>query len=87
MLCYVGFSPINLWWSKKEESMFNGASFCRKNVMSVNRFQAFNKAIRYTKKPVPEGFVDKFHDVRQTSGVSSISLNHCKPQHLQTLGR
>ena len=87
MLCYVGFSPINLWWSKKEESMFNGAPFRRKNVMSVNRFQAFNKAIRYTKKPVPEGFVDKFHDVRQTSGVSSISLNHCKPQHLQTLGR
>ena len=65
MACYVGISPINLWWSKEEAGMFKGAPFRLDHIMSLNRFQAIDKAIQYTDKLAPEDFVDKFHDVRQ----------------------
>eukprot|EP00956_Cyclotella_meneghiniana_P024387 scaffold48896_cov69-Cyclotella_meneghiniana.AAC.2 len=65
MACYVGVSPINQWWSKSPPSMFKGAPFRLNEYMSLNRFQAIDKAIRYTDKPPPTDFEDKFHDVRQ----------------------
>ncbi|KAL7512284.1 hypothetical protein ACHAXN_012748 [Cyclotella atomus] len=33
--------------------------------MSYSRFNVIDKAIRYTNKPVPTAFEEKFHDVRQ----------------------
>ena len=45
MACYVGISPINLWWSKEETGMFKGAPFRLDHIMSLNRFQAIDKAI------------------------------------------
>ena len=35
------------------------------HIMSLNQVQAIDKAIRYTDKPAPEDFVNKFHGVRQ----------------------
>ena len=58
-------TPINLWWSKIQAGMFKGTPFRLGHIMSLNRFQAIHKAIRYTNKPAPEDFVNKFHDVRQ----------------------
>jgi hypothetical protein len=45
--------------------MFKGAPFPLGHIMSLNWFQVIDKAIRYTDKPAPEDFVDKFHYVRQ----------------------
>jgi hypothetical protein len=52
--CYVGISPVKLWWSSKEIDKFDGAPFRLNDVMSCGRF-----------KPVPTDFHDKFHYVRQ----------------------
>jgi hypothetical protein len=48
-----------LWWSKREAGMFKGAPFRLGHIMSLNRFQAIDKAIRYTDRPAPEDFVDE----------------------------
>ncbi len=63
--CFVGISPVKLWWSSKEIDKFDGAPFRLGDVMTFARFNAIDKAIRYTNQPVPTDFEDKFHDVRQ----------------------
>jgi hypothetical protein len=65
MACYVRISPTNLLWSKIEAGMFKGTPFRLGHIMSLNWFQAINKAVRYTDKLAPEDFVNKFHDMRQ----------------------
>ncbi|KAL7478170.1 hypothetical protein ACHAW6_003948 [Cyclotella cf. meneghiniana] len=65
MACFVGISPMMVWRSKKPISMFEGAPFRLNEVMSLSRFQAIHKAIRYTNKPTPTDFNDPFHDMRQ----------------------
>ncbi|KAL3773990.1 hypothetical protein ACHAWO_004625 [Cyclotella atomus] len=63
--CFVGVSPFTAWWSSKEIDQFEGAPFRLNCVMSYSRFNAIDKAIRYTNVPPPTEFEDKFHDVRQ----------------------
>eukprot|EP00804_Cyclotella_cryptica_P008981 CCRYP_003098-RA/>CCRYP_003098-RA protein AED:0.21 eAED:0.21 QI:0/0/0/1/1/1/2/0/282 len=65
MACFVGVSPMSLWWSKKDINQFEGAPFRLNNVMSLNRFQAINNAMQYTNCPSPTDFVDRFHDISQ----------------------
>eukprot|EP00804_Cyclotella_cryptica_P008982 CCRYP_003105-RA/>CCRYP_003105-RA protein AED:0.31 eAED:0.24 QI:0/0/0/1/0/0/2/0/230 len=56
---------MSLWWSKKDINQFEGDPFRLNNVMSLNRFQAIDKAMRYTNCPPPTDFVDRFHDISQ----------------------
>ncbi|KAL7462616.1 hypothetical protein ACHAXS_004556 [Conticribra weissflogii] len=63
--CFVGVSSQTAWWSAKEIDKFEGAPFRLNDVMSWSRFNAIDKAIRYTNQPAPTDFEDKFHDVRQ----------------------
>ncbi|KAL3802491.1 LOW QUALITY PROTEIN: hypothetical protein HJC23_012510, partial [Cyclotella cryptica] len=86
VLAIFRMSPMSLWWSKKDINQFEGDPFRLNNVMSLNRFQAIDKAMRYTNCPPPTDFVDRFHDIRCIQHplhreLHSLVLKITKPIH------
>ena len=65
MACFVGVTPINLWWSTKDVDRYEGAPFRLNDIMSLNRFRNIDSAMCYTDIPSPTEYTDKFHQVRQ----------------------
>ncbi|EED93204.1 predicted protein [Thalassiosira pseudonana CCMP1335] len=65
MACFVGVCSNENWWSQKPIDQFDGAPFRLNDVMSRSRFRVIDAAIRYTGKPPPSDFEDKFHHMRE----------------------
>ena len=65
MASFEGVSDRKMWWSSKPVDMFEGAPFRLNSFMSKKRFLAISAAIKFTNKPPPQAFVDRFHEVRQ----------------------
>jgi hypothetical protein len=69
MACFQGIDNQDEWWSQQPISIFKGAPFRQSKFMTRNRFTDITCKIRFTNKETPtvasNGFVDRFHEVRQ----------------------
>ncbi|KAL7476383.1 hypothetical protein ACHAW6_002251 [Cyclotella cf. meneghiniana] len=65
MACFVGVLPVKKWWSQNPISQFEGAPFWCNDMMLLGQFRAIDCAIRYTGKPPPNKFQDKFHGMHE----------------------